>query len=80
MVICSPVPTQIPVQAPPPQSNVDLAMEAAFQQARDTLVSFTQKIDAPHPDRTLVVVKVRFVLPDSSAQDLWGDRITYKDG
>jgi len=77
---CSPVPTQIPEQVSPTQSNVDLEMEAAFQQARDSLDSFIQKIGSSHPDRTLVAVKVRFVLPDSSTQDLWVDRVTYKDG
>ena len=80
MVACSPAPTQIATQIPPTQSSVDLEMETAFQQAQDTLDSFIQKIDAPQPDRTLVAVKVRFVLPDSSTQDLWVDRITYKDG
>jgi uncharacterized protein YegJ (DUF2314 family) len=77
---CSPVPTQIPEQVSPTQSNVDLEMEAAFQQARDSLDSFIQKLGSSHPDRTLVAVKVRFVLPDSSTQDLWVDRVTYKDG
>ena len=55
-------------------------MEAAFQQARDTLHSFIQKIGTSHPNRTLVAVKVRFVLPDSSSQDMWVDGITYRDG
>jgi len=55
-------------------------MEAAFQQARDTLDSFIQKIGTSHPDRILVALKVRFVLPDSSTQDLWVDGITYQDG
>ena len=54
-------------------------MEAAFQQARDTLDSFIEKIGTSHPNRTLVAVKVRFVLPDSSTQDLWVDQITYRD-
>jgi uncharacterized protein YegJ (DUF2314 family) len=31
-------------------------------------------------DRTLVAVKVRFVLPDSSSQDMWVDGITHQDG
>ena len=55
-------------------------MEAAFQQARDTLDSFIQKIGTSPPNRTLVAVKVRFVLPDSSSQDMWVDGITYQDG
>jgi uncharacterized protein YegJ (DUF2314 family) len=80
MVACSPVPNKIATQVPSTQSNVDLEMEAAFQQAQDTLNSFIQKIEVPQPDRTLVAVKVRFVLPDSSTQDLWVDRITYRDG
>lgn len=55
-------------------------MEAAFQQARDTLDSFIEKISTSHPNRTLIAVKVRFVLPDGSIQDLWVDRISYRDG
>jgi uncharacterized protein YegJ (DUF2314 family) len=54
-------------------------MEAAFQQARDTLDSFIQKIGTSYPDRTLVAVKVRFVLPDGSSQDIWVDQISYQD-
>ena len=77
---CSPAPTPIPISAPPTQLNADVEMEAAFQQARDTLDSFIQKIGTSHPDRTLVALKVRFVLPDSSTQDLWVDGITYQDG
>jgi uncharacterized protein YegJ (DUF2314 family) len=77
---CSPAPTPIPTSTPPTQLNADVEMEAAFQQARDTLDSFIQKIGTSHPNRTLVAVKVRFVLPDSSSQDMWVDGITYRDG
>jgi uncharacterized protein YegJ (DUF2314 family) len=77
---CSPAPTQLPTPAPTTQLNSDIEMEAAFQQARDTLDSFIQKIATSHPDRTLVAVKVRFVLPDSSSQDMWVDQISYQDG
>jgi uncharacterized protein YegJ (DUF2314 family) len=80
MVACSPAPTKIAAQVSSTQSNVDLEMEAAFKQAQGTLDSFIQKLDVLQPDRTLVAVKVRFVLPDSSTQELWVDRITYKDG
>ena len=73
---CSPAPTQISIT----QSDSDVEMEAAFQQARDTLDSFIQQIGTPHPNRTLVAVKVRFVLPDGSSQEMWVDGITYRDG
>jgi len=75
VIACSPVQTQI--SATPLNSDAD--MEAAFQQARETLDEFIQKIGTTHPDRTLVAVKVRFVLPDSSSQDIWVDQITYDD-
>ena len=55
-------------------------MEAAFRQARETLDSFLQKIEISQPDRTLIAVKVRFVLPDGPTQDLWVDRISYRNG
>jgi len=77
---CSPAPTQIPTPVPPTQLNADVEMEAAFQQARDTLDSFIQKIGTSHPNRTLVAIKVRFVPPDGSSQDMWVDGITYWDG
>ena len=77
---CSPTPTQLPTPAPAIQLNSDAEMEAAFQQARDTLDSFIQKVGTPYPNRTLVAVKVRFVLPDSSSQDIWVDQISYQDG
>jgi uncharacterized protein YegJ (DUF2314 family) len=77
---CSPVPTQIPTPLPATQVNSEVEMETAFQQARATLDSFIQKIGTSHPNRTLVAVKVRFVLPDSSTQDLWVDQISYQDG
>lgn len=77
---CSPAPTPIPSSTPPTQLNADVEMETAFQRARDTLDSFIQKLGTSHPNRTLVAVKVRFVLPDSSSQDMWVDGITYRDG
>jgi len=77
---CSPAPTQIPMPVPPTQLNADVEMEAAFQQARDTLDSFIQKTGTSHPNRTLVALKVRFVLPDGSSQDMWVDGIAYRDG
>ena len=80
IVACSPQPTQISAVEPTVQPASDVEMKAAIQEARDTLDSFIQKISPPHPDRTLVAVKVRFTLPYSSTQDLWVDQITYKDG
>jgi uncharacterized protein YegJ (DUF2314 family) len=77
---CSSVPTQIPTPIPTTQLNTDVEMEAAFQRARDTLDSFIQRIGTAHPNRTLVAVKVRFALPDGSAQDLWVDQIRYREG
>ena len=77
---CSPALTQLPAPTPTIQLNSDAEMEAAFQQARDTLDSFIQKIGTSYPDRTLVAVKVHFVLPDSSSQDIWVDQISYQDG
>jgi len=77
---CSSAPTQIPTPIPLTQLNIDTEMEAAFQQAQDILDSFIQKIGTPQANRTLVAVKVRFVLPDDSTQDLWVDRIAYSDG
>jgi uncharacterized protein YegJ (DUF2314 family) len=70
--------TQIPTQVFP--THEDVEMEAAFRQARETLDSFVEKIEVSQPNRTLVAVKVRFALPDGTTQDLWVDRISYRDG
>lgn len=72
MFSCSPIPTA--------QSDSDVEMEAAFQEARDTLDLFIQKIGTPHPDRTFVAVKVRFFPPDDPPQDIWVDEVAYTDG
>jgi len=77
---CASAPTQTPVPAPPTLSSSDPEMEAAFQQARDTLDAFIQKIGTNHPNRTLVALKVRFFLPDGPSQDLWVDQISYQAG
>jgi uncharacterized protein YegJ (DUF2314 family) len=80
VLACSPISTSTPTQTPAAPSNSDPEMEEAFRQARDTLESFIQKIGTTHPDRTLVAVKVHFVLPDDSSQDIWVDQITYQNG
>jgi len=80
IVSCSPATTQVPTQVFPTPLNEDAEREAAFRQARETLDSFIQKIEISRPDRTLIAVKVRFVLPDGSTQDLWVDRIGYQNG
>jgi uncharacterized protein YegJ (DUF2314 family) len=79
VIACSPVPTPIPTQISATPLNSDAEMEAAFRQARDSLDSFIQKIGTTYPDRTLIAVKVRFVLPEDSSQDIWVDQITYED-
>jgi uncharacterized protein YegJ (DUF2314 family) len=63
-----------------PATGVDVEMEAAQQQARDTVDLFIEKIGTPHPDRTQVAVKVRFILPNEPPQDIWVDEVTYADG
>lgn len=61
-------------------SAVDVELESAIEQARDTLDTFIQRIATPHADRTFVAVKVRFFPPDASPQDIWVDGVTYKGG
>jgi len=72
-------PTAVPTSASTiPATDVEL--EAAIQQARNTLDEFTDRIASPHPDRTFVAVKVRFFPPDGLPQDIWVDEITYTGG
>ena len=78
VIACSPVPTGLSTQVSATPLNSDAEMYAAFQQARETLDSFIQKIETPQANRTLVAVKVHFAFPDSSSQDIWVDQITYE--
>ena len=77
---CSSFTTSTPTNISATQSNTDVEMESAFQQARDTLNVFIEKIQTPHADRSIVAVKVRFSPPDTLPQDIWVDGVTYKDG
>lgn len=73
MVACTPSPT---VEA----TAGDAELEAAIAQARDSLDDFIAKITMPHPDRTLVAVKVRFNSPGEPPQDIWVDQVSYAEG
>ena len=79
---CSQAPAQTQTATPLPllPTDIDAEMEAAFRQAQDTLDVFIEKLGTPHPDRTQVAVKVRFVLPNEPPQDIWVDEVTYADG
>jgi uncharacterized protein YegJ (DUF2314 family) len=61
-------------------SSTDPELDAAIQEARNTLDVFIQKLATPDSDRTFAAVKVRFVTPDGSSQDIWVDGVTYEDG
>ena len=79
LMACSVAPTNtLPTLTPNP--NVDIEMQAAFQEARSTLDIFTTKIQTPHPDRTYVAVKVRFYPLEALPQDIWVDGVTYQNG
>jgi uncharacterized protein YegJ (DUF2314 family) len=80
MIACSPTLTATPVATVSIPSNSDAEMEAAFQEAQDTLDVFIERIAALHPNRTYVALKVRFSPPDSAPQDIWVDNVTYTDG
>ncbi|SRR6266498_211150 len=67
------------VMSTPTLFGTDPEMNAAIQQARDTLNTFIEKIATPHADRTIVAVKVRFSPPDGLPQDIWVDGVTYTD-
>jgi uncharacterized protein YegJ (DUF2314 family) len=72
---CAPAPA-----ATPTTLGTDAELEAAIQQARDSLGKFIEKIRIPHADRTFVAVKVRFTPPGESPQDIWVDEVTYSNG
>jgi uncharacterized protein YegJ (DUF2314 family) len=74
---CSPTPI---VTSAPTASGTDSELEAAIQQAHDTLDQFIRKIATPYADRTLVALKVRFYPPDEPPQDIWVDGVTYTNG
>jgi uncharacterized protein YegJ (DUF2314 family) len=68
------------VTSTPTTSSTDAELEAAIEQARASLDTFITKITTPHADRTFVAVKVRFIPPGESPQDIWVDEVTYADG
>lgn len=70
---CSSTPTFIPT---PPKHSTDPELDAAIQQARDTLNIFVDTIATPHPNRTYAAVKVRFFPPEELPQDLWVENVT----
>jgi uncharacterized protein YegJ (DUF2314 family) len=74
---CTPAPT---AETTPTLTGMDVELESAIQQARDSLPTFIQTIATPHTDRTLVAVKVRFMPPGEIPQDIWVDELTYTDG
>jgi uncharacterized protein YegJ (DUF2314 family) len=74
---CTPAPV-IPTSSR--SSGTDAELDAAIQQARDSLDVFIAKITTPHPDQTFVALKVRFRPPDESPQDIWVDEVTYANG
>jgi uncharacterized protein YegJ (DUF2314 family) len=80
MIACSPNLTGSPVATASVPSNLDKEMESAFQEARDTLDVFLERIATPHPNRTYIALKVRFSPPDGSPQDIWVDNVTYTYG
>jgi len=77
MFACTPSPTATSMLT---TVGTDAELDAAIQQARDSLQTFIQAIETPHADRTLVAVKVRFSPPGESPQDIWVDEVTYVDG
>ncbi len=74
---CTPAPVPTSASKTP---AADVELEAAIQQARNTLDEFTDRIASPHPNRTFAAVKVRFFPPDALPQDIWVDGVTYIDG
>jgi len=54
-------------------------MESAFAEALATLDEFIQLLAEPNPTRTFAALKIRFTLPDGTAQDIWCDDVTYAD-
>lgn len=71
--------TSTPISTPV-LSGTDTELEAATQQARDSLNTFASTITTPRVDRTFVAVKVRFFPPSELPQDIWVDEVTYTDG
>lgn len=79
LLMCACAPAQ-DVEETPTLTGTDTELDAAIQQARDSLPTFIQTIATPQADRTLVAVKVRFTPPEESSQDVWVDEVTYVNG
>lgn len=81
LAACVPAtPTLSPTATVTESSSTDPEMESAFAEARATLDEFITQIATPNPTREFVALKVRFMLPDVSTQDIWCDDVAYEDG
>jgi uncharacterized protein YegJ (DUF2314 family) len=74
---CAPTPVATSNSTP---LNTDQELEAAIQQARASLDTFTSTLTTPHADRIFAAVQVRFYPPDGLPQDIWVDDVTYTEG
>jgi uncharacterized protein YegJ (DUF2314 family) len=54
-------------------------MNAAIQQARETLPLFINELQNPKTSQSLFSVKAKFLLDDGGAEHLWIDDVTYNN-
>jgi uncharacterized protein YegJ (DUF2314 family) len=80
LIIFACTPTQTPVPTSTPLLDLDIEMESAFMDARNSLGQFIERIQPPDPTRTFAAVKTRFSPPDGLPQEIWVDQVTYLDG
>lgn len=62
-------------------SSDDAEMNAAIQEARETLPRFIEALQAPTETQTYFAIKVIFPFGEAdSAEHMWVDQLTYADG
>ena len=76
LMACSSIQPVQPTQQPVTEEELSKTIE----QAHDTLDIFTQNLQSPKSSQSLFALKVHFVYPDLTSEDVWVDDIHYENG
>ena len=76
LMACSSIQPAQSTQQPVTEEELSKAVE----QARTTLDIFKQNLQSPSSSQSLFALKVHFVYPDLTSEDVWVDDIRYENG
>ena len=76
LMACSSIQPAQSTQQPVTEEELSKAVE----QARATLDIFKQNLQSPSSSQSLFALKVHFVYPDLTSEDVWVDDVRYENG